>query len=343
VLGAVIEAIAFTLRAGVLHPAVILTASFVAGMAQSALAIAAAPFLSEHSTSRERTHLFSVFFATELVASVCGDLIGGWVPSLANATAWGAAAGALVRYRVALLLGAACGLSSILAVLAMRGVAESPIRKTRAFADPAARRRILPIAVEAVLIGVGAGLVIPFMNLYFATRFACSSAQIGVFFSFAQILTACAALVGPVLARRFGALNTATAFQLLSLPFLVTLGAEKHLAVAVGAFWFRATLMQASTPLINSLVMEAMPPDLRARAASLANLLWNGGWALSATASGILIQTFGYAVPFYVTAVLYAIASLFFFFSYRGIAADLRRAQLSEEAKGLRGEGPLTE
>jgi hypothetical protein len=37
----------------------------------------------------------------------------------------------------------------------------------------------------------------------------------------------------------------------LSLPFLITLGAEKHLATAVGAFWMRATLMQAATPLLQ--------------------------------------------------------------------------------------------
>ena len=114
--------------------------------------------------------------------------------------------------------------------------------------------------VNAFLIGAGAGLVIPFMNLYFKTRFDCSSAQIGVFFSVAQVATAIAMLLGPVIARRFGKLRTATASQLLSLPFLVTLGAEQRLEVAVGAFWLRAMLMQASTPLIGAFVMETVPP-----------------------------------------------------------------------------------
>jgi predicted MFS family arabinose efflux permease len=201
----------------------------------------------------------------------------------------------------------------------------------------------VPIATVAFLIGMGAGLVIPFMNLYFKTRFDCSSAQIGVFFSVAQVATAFAMLLGPVMARRFGKLRTATGLQLLSLPFLVTLGAERHLEMAVGAFWIRATLMQASTPLVNTFVMETLPPALRARSASLTNLLWNAGWAASATMAGMMIVRFGYAVPFYVTAALYAGASLWLYASFRNTPEVGLETQLSEEAKGLRGEGPMTE
>jgi len=175
----------------------------------------------------------------------------------------------------------------------------------------------VPVAANAFLIGSGAGLVIPFMNLYFATRFRCSSAQIGMFFAIAYVMTAVATAMGPGLARRFGKLRTATAMELLSLPFLVTLGAERRLEVAVVAFWLRATLMQSGTPLINTLVMESLPAGLRARASSLINTVWNGGWAVSATLSGFIIQRFGYAVPFYITAVLYATAAIGLYVSLR--------------------------
>src|SRR5436309_1207274 len=116
-----------------------------------------------------------------------------------------------------------------------------------------------PLVLAAALIGSGAGFVIPFMNLYFHHRFHCSSAQIGVWFSVAQVCTAMASLSAPAVARRFGKLRTAVASELLSLPFLVTLGGERHLPVAVGAFWLRATFMQASTPLLQAFIMEVLP------------------------------------------------------------------------------------
>jgi predicted MFS family arabinose efflux permease len=181
------------------------------------------------------------------------------------------------------------------------------------------------------------------MNLYFAVRFHCTSGQIGLFFAIAQILTAVASLLGPAVARRFGTLRTATASELLSLPFLVTLGAERHLPIAVAAFWLRATLMQASSPLLQTFVMEVLPSELRARATSLINLVWNAGWATSATLAGVIIQRFGYAVPFYITAVLYATAAASFYAAFRTTPETQPAIRLSEESKGQRGEGPFTE
>src|SRR5688572_21606381 len=81
-LGALIYGTGHLLRALVLDPNAIYTGSLLAGVGQSMIAIAAAPFLTEHSTARERTHLFSAFFACELLAGVAGNLLGGWLPSL---------------------------------------------------------------------------------------------------------------------------------------------------------------------------------------------------------------------------------------------------------------------
>jgi MFS family permease len=344
ILGAAVETAGMLARALVDAPGVILGASFVLGAGQSLLAIAAAPFLSEHSTARERTHLFSAFFAIELFASVIGSLLGGAAPQfLRSLPAQDWLAGAMAD-RATLVIGGLLAAAAILPYLRMAGLQERPLAHGSAPPAPAERRQLVPIAVNAFLIGAGAGLVIPFMNLYFAGRFGASSAQIGVFFSLAQVSTALAALLAPVLARRFGKLRTATVSQLMSLPFLITLGAESHLHLAVGAFWLRATFMQAATPLLGAFVMETLPPALRARATSLMNLVWNVGWATSAILSGALIQRFGYAVPFYVTACLYGSAALYFYLSFRGLKeASDRPIPLSDEAKGLRGTGPTTE
>jgi MFS family permease len=342
-LGACIEGAGLLVRASVLDPNVIYVSSFLSGAGQSLLAIAAAPFLTEHSTPRERTHLFSAFFATALIAGVIGSIVGGGAPALLRSLPQTLRPDLLHAYRIALIFGASLALGACLPLMRLRGLRETPIRSLEGPAAPAAARTLAPIAINSLLIGAGAGLVIPFMNLYFATRFNCSSARIGLFFSLAQVFTAVASLLGPTVARRFGKLRTATASELLSLPFLITLGAERSLSVAVAAFWMRATLMQASSPLLQAFVMESLPPALRARSTSLNNMVWNAGWAMSATFAGVIIQRFGYAVPFYITAVLYGSAALFFYFSFRRSTEVELGPRLSEEAKGQRGEGPFTE
>lgn len=340
-LGAALEGVGLLVRCLVLHTSVIYVSSFVSGMGQSLLAIAAAPFLTEHSTSRERTHLFSAFFATALGAGVVGSIVGGWTPRVLMRLL--PSLDLLHAYRGALMLGAALAMMATLPLLRLRGLHEAHTSPAGARLERGASRPLLPIALNGLLIGAGAGLVIPFMNLYFARRFQCSSGQIGVFFSGAQLLTAIASLAGPAIARRFGKLRTAVLSQLLSLPFLVTLGAERDLPIAVGAFWLRAMLMQASTPLVQSFVMETLPAELRARASSLTNMVWNIGWATSATFAGVLIQRFGYDVPFYVTAALYATAAVTFYTAFRGRSERGDQVHVPEEAKGQRGEGPFTE
>ena len=342
-LGAVLDGVALLIRCMVVEPGLLLGASFLAGVGQSVLAIAAAPFLTEHSGARERTHLFSAFLATELLAAVVGNLLGGWLPAALRHLPDAARPDMFHAYRVTLVLGAAIQLVGVIPLMAMRGLREMSLSRERTTADRQATRRIWPIAINALCIGAGAGLVIPFMNLYFKSRFDCSSAQIGMFFSLAQVSTAFAALLGPAVAGRLGTLRTAIALQLLSLPFLVTLGAERNLEIAVVAFWFRATLMQASTPLLMAFIMEVLPPSLRSRASSFVNLLWNAGWAVSATSSGLLIQHYGYAVPFYVTATLYGSAAIGFYFAMRGTRPHPVEPPLPGEARGLRGEGPMTE
>ena len=316
ILGAALEGLGILLRAVWLRPEAIYAGGFVAGAGQGWIAIAAAPFMTEHSTARERTHLFSAYFAVALLAGVAGSLLGGWIPPALLRLPLGLEA--LGAYRGTLVLSALVGWSSLAPLAAMRLGREPALVHDAATRGAPALRLLVPIALNAFLIGAGAGLVIPFMNLYFKTRFDCSSAQIGVFFSIAQVMTATAALLGPLIARRFGKLRTATAFELMSLPFLVTLGFEHRLDLAVAAFWVRATLMQAATPLISAFVMEALPPALRARSTSLNNLVWNAGWATSAVASGAVIGRFGYEVPFYFTAGLYLTASLGFYLRFRG-------------------------
>jgi MFS family permease len=337
-LGAVLEGTGHLLRALSTHQPIVLGAGLAAGLGQSLFQIAAAPFLTDHSTTKERTHLFSTFFASALFAGVVGNNLGGLLPSLVRTVAPGTTM--FMAYRVGLLVGAVFAASASLPLLALRGLVE-PAHATGAPPPPAHEtRRLRPIALNGGLTGLGAGLVIPFMNLYFKNRFQCSSAQIGLWFSIAQVCTAFASLCAPAVARRFGKLRSAVGSELLSLPFLVTLGGERHLGVAVVAFWLRASFMQASTPLVQAFTMEVLPRELRARATSLTNMSWNIGWALSATMAGTVIERFGYAAPFYMTATLYLTAATTFLLAFRGTPeSGDPAARLSEEAKGLRGEG----
>jgi MFS family permease len=318
-LGSVGMGAASTLRAFTLDPALLLAACFAAGAAYALVAISASPFLSENSETHVRTHLFSAHFIVILVAGVCSTSLGGQVPDLLLAHAPRLAPDLLVAYRWTLAAG---GVVTVLAAWPLLSVRELPPVEAAAGAAPApapagAAGPMAKLALNFFLIGCGAGLVIPFFNLYFANRFGCTSGQIGGYYAASQVLTALAALAGPPLARRFGLLATMTWLQLASLPFLVTLGFESALPVAVGAFLARAVLMQTSSPLLNAFAMEVVPPALRARATAVNNAVWFLGWAGSASVAGWIMARYGYDYPYYMTAALYGAASIAFYRMFR--------------------------
>ena len=133
--------------------------------------------MTEHSTARERTHLFSAYFAVALLAGVAGSLLGGWFRERCCACRSGSTPSAPTA--CTLVLSARDRLVVAGAVWPRCDRARARAAHHAATRGAPALRLLVPIALNAFLIGAGAGLVIPFMNLYFKTRFDCSSAQIG--------------------------------------------------------------------------------------------------------------------------------------------------------------------
>jgi MFS family permease len=319
---------AVLVRALTLDPAWLLASSFAGGAFSALVAISSSPFLSENSETHVRTHLFSTHFVVILLAGIVGSLLGGQIPHWAQDHLAPFAGAPLLAYRWTLAVGAVMIAFATWPLLFVREVPPSIDEPAHGEAPPEPRGTIARLALNYFLIGSGAGLVIPFFNLYFAQRYDASSAQIGAYFSGSQVITALAAIGAPVLARRYGLLKTVTVLQLSSLPFLVTLGLETTLAVSVVAFWVRACLMQAASPLLNAFAMEAVPPALRARTAGLTNTVWHLGWAASASLAGWIIARYGYEYPYYMTAALYGTATILFYRMFRaeGKRIDARTA-----------------
>jgi MFS family permease len=300
-----------------LAPAALLSSTLVVGAGQALITIAASPFMSENSNELERTHLFSMHFVVILIGGLLGNLMGGELPGLFARRLPSLAPDTLAAYRWTLAAGA---LASLLAAWPLLALREAPPHERAALA-PARIRDHAPLlsrlGLNYLLMGCGAGLIMPFFNLYFAQRYGATTAQIGLYFSVAQVITLAATLTGPLIARRLGKLHALTWLQLLSLPFLVTLGVETTLAVSVVAFWMRSAFMQMSSPLLNSFAMDTIPPALRARAQALDNMAWYLGWAVSSAVSGQIMARFGFAWPYYLTALCYGAATVTFWLNFR--------------------------
>jgi predicted MFS family arabinose efflux permease len=155
---------------------------------------------------------------------------------------------------------------------------------------------------------LGAGMTMPFLNVFFRVRFGASDATLGLLFALSSLLTGCAGLVAPGVAARWGKVRAIVVSQALSIPLLLAMGLVPVFGASAGSFLLRTALMNMSSPLFAAYAMGIVPASVRPLAASLLMLAWNAGWAISAWISGHVQLAAGFTPLFVVTATLYSVS-----------------------------------
>src|SRR5690606_30481442 len=110
--------------------------------------------------------------------------------------------------RWALLVGAVIFTVGLLPLFKLRNKPPEPVQVKHdevekvERVDSSFKRNIILIfhfSFASLLIGIGSGLVVPYLNLYFSNRFDASNAYIGLVLSLGSAMTAVAMLIGPLL------------------------------------------------------------------------------------------------------------------------------------------------
>jgi len=292
--------------------------SVVSGLGNSLIWVVGAPFMMENSLEEGRMHLFSVQFSMNTFSGFFGFLIGGSLPGL-FARYLRIPSGGPVPYRVTLLVSAGLMAVALIPLFLLHkskreGHSEA-IHPREAFADTGLTARLL---IPEIVIGLGAGLLVPYFNVFFKQTFSVSDGLLGTLFAGQSIAIGIATLTAPLLAARWGKIRAVAATQLASIPFLLLLGYSNLLTVAAVGFLARAALMNMGGPLYSAFAMERIAPQRRAAVNGILTMSWSGSFALSNWVSGNLQGTVGFSPLFLLTCIAYVIgASLTYIFFAR--------------------------
>ncbi|HSL93097.1 MAG TPA: MFS transporter, partial [Bacillota bacterium] len=203
-------------------PVTVIAAFAMASAAGTIMMVSGSPFLTENSSKEERSHLFSVSMACHTVSGVAGSILGGMLPII-----WGGALrlapDSFLVYRFTLF--------TALVVLALSVIPYSRIKEVR---HTEARTKVWPLrvpnprltaklALPELLMGLGAGMFVPFLNVYFSRHLLASAAQVGFIFSAMNLVTTVAVLWAPVLGMRRGKIGATVLTRLLSIPILLVI------------------------------------------------------------------------------------------------------------------------
>ena len=296
---------------------VLILMNITLGLGQSLSGVTMGPFLLENSTDKERVYLFSFSSGLQTGSAFVGNWIGGYLPTWMGSI-FHASATSTLAYGSAII--------TISVVAALGAIPLFLLRKpkngytTRGNFTPlnffkknwgVVGKLILPMLVTSI----GAGLIMPFMNVFFRTVHHQSDPVIGSMFAWGSLAMGIGLLIAPALADRFGKIQVVVITQALSVPFLFLLGFSPVFTLSALAYYVRLALMNMSSPVYQTFVMERVEEKGRAMVASLVSMASNFGWAFSPTISGWIQDNYGFKPAFAGTIILYII-SIFLYWRY---------------------------
>ena len=272
-----------------------------------------APYLTEHSEPDHRNELFAIQFAiqnvTNIVAAVLGGVVAGLIASSIGLDPAGPGTYRVILVIMVVLLAAALATVALLTddrprttVAPRLGGSASPRRsppiprRSRALArdhGPRPRRGSRSSCSRGFLISIGAGQIIPFLNLYVQRKFGLDLTSLNAVFALTSLGTVAAILAQPRLARRFGQITSVVIVQGALIPFLVVLGFSPVLWTVIVAMAVRNSLMNAGNPIFNAFAMEQVTPAERATLSAAMSVLWQIGWVIGGMWYALLQATLG--------------------------------------------------
>ena len=322
-------------------PLTMIIFSCIVGIAQACQMTSGAPLMAESSSAEDRPKLFGANFSLSMFANMMGSLIGGFLPRQLDVL------GHVTAFRISLGLFSLITLSGVFPVYKIvetgrhgsdedvlgaseNGAGEITGAKKDESALKGAWREILGLVevmrnkdvwsllIYSVLIGFGAGLVVPFFNVFLSGKLQVDSGIVGLILSFSQGATAIAGLLAPVLASKYGKVKTVVGTQLASIPFLLLIALPPNIYLVSLALFMRSALMNMSNPVASNFSMEIVEADKRGKISSLMRISDNIARALSAYAAGYIMSRYNYEAPYFITAVLYFLASATYWKAFGG-------------------------
>jgi len=311
------------------QPVIIAVSAFFFGVFNMLFLISQAPLMVKLSGAENRTMLFSLNYGLQTISGAVGSLFAGQLPAyfgvLLNVQAQSATA-----YQAVLIVSILLGLTSLIPIWMMKEPAAlsstdtpqvSTVRTSLqpeevATASPSGKKLspalislTAKMTVPQILIGFGAAILIPYMNVFFKFRYDISDSDLGILFSISSLLIGIGSIMAPWLSTRMGGkVRAVVVTQFGSLVFLLMTGFAPFLWLSSIGYLLRTALMNMSAPLYSAFCMERTPEHHQGLVNSVLNLAWNIGWSVGPFISGVVQEHYGFTPLFIATSVLYFIA-----------------------------------
>lgn len=282
------------------------------GVSYSCLQIPAMPFILQNAKKETHTEAIVLFFLTNSTSiALCGFLnflLHRYVPQIFDEK--------LLMQCFALL-----GFGSFFFVHRIKGQENTGAKiSLSTFAQHYDWGLIVKALVPTLIIAVGAGFTIPFINLFFLKVHGMQPDAFSLLGATTFLVVAFAILLVPALKRKMGYGVAVTLVQSLSVFALVMMTLTQYYnqwayAVYVAGFFYllRQPLMNLAAPVTSELGMYYVGKRNHELMSAFNSSIWSGSWFISSLGFGFLRERgVSYAGVFFITAVLYSFGVLMY-------------------------------
>ncbi|PKO06772.1 MAG: hypothetical protein CVU41_05415 [Chloroflexi bacterium HGW-Chloroflexi-3] len=333
-LGLSIFTVAMGLQLFVQSQLLLLMLAFLGGVGNSLYFISQAPFMMKVTNAQNRSLMFSLNFGLATLAGAVGNIFAGQMPGWFGGFL-GVPADSAQAYQMVLMVSVVLGFFALIPIFILK----EPV-KTQSINEVKSNQWALlkktmkrgftwKLVLPELLLGFGAAITIPYMNLYFSETFNMKSNVLGALFSLSALLVGVGSILGPRLVQKFNSkIRVVVMTQASSLVFLLVLAFSPFAWLAAIGYLLRGMLMNMAVPLYNAFCMENVAENEQGVVNSLISNSWTAGWAIGPFISGLIQIRYGFQPLFLTTATIYclSILSTWVFFSQyekKKLAADL--------------------
>ena len=180
---------------------------------------------------------------------------------------------------------------------------------------------ILKAIIPTFIIAIGAGLTIPFINLFFYHNFSLDAPAFAFVGTLSSILVVVSSLYVPNIKKKYGAKKSIINTQLIAVIALILLATTEFfnqytfvLYFAIFFYLIRTPLMNMAAPLTSEFTMNYVGKNNQEMLSAITSAIWSGSWYFSSQIFRLLIENnFKYYQIFYLTAGLYTLGIISYY------------------------------
>ncbi|OPJ57161.1 MFS transporter [Alkalithermobacter paradoxus] len=294
------------LTASSLHKYILLPASLTLGLGMAFQFVIESPYLMKITSRENRVNMFSLSFCIKNFSMMLGTLSAGFISDIN------------VNTQHTLLFFGIMSILSVLPIIKIDNIkTNSENSSSKQSPNIFRNTHLVKIVVFNALIGIGAGLVVPFFSVYIKHTLSANNKIVGILLSMSQLGIVLGGLSIPYLSKSLGKIKTVIFCQALSIPFLLSISISKNITIIAISFFMRTALMNMAQPLVQSVSMEVVDEKDMSMFSSFIVLISNVFRAVGTFIGGQIIHITNYDFPYYITSILYIFAIILFYNTFK--------------------------